>query len=279
MGNSKISFQEKRVLKQALIHGNLEDLGILNDSDQTLAKEKVTALGYIAFDLKWMPTHYKMIGKWNPESLKDNFLCDGWNIRVDDLNLYAVESLMGVHYLAIGKHILELQQLLTYCAVDTDLTRKCCLAEHDGQEGMDRTDCLPTPQSCCHGNLWPLSVPMETLLGQFTLFPFRISIAQSHGLPAAQSMQTIFQSFLMIATDNHQRHPVMRTRMVDMQKGTERTIRNMKAVDRAAAGFMCKDIVDMGRLMWIKERGLEARLVKYVPTNISPANRLLAARQ
>lgn len=72
----------------------------------------------------------------------------------------------------------------------------------------------------------------------------------------------------MIATDNHQRHPVMRTRMVDVQKGTERIIRNMKAADRAAAG-----------LMWIKEQGLEARLVKYVPTNISPANRLLVARQ
>jgi len=35
----------------------------------------------------------------------------------------------------------------------------------------------------------------------------------------------------------------------------------------------------MGRLMWIKEQGLEAKLVKYVPSNISPENRLLVARQ
>lgn len=52
----------------------------------------------------------------------------------------------------------------------------------------------------------------------------------------------------------------------------------MKAVDRAALGFMCKDIIDMGRLMWMKECGLEAKLVKYVPSDISPENRLLIAK-
>jgi len=62
-------------------------------------------------------------------------------------------------------------------------------------------------------------------------------------------------------------------------EGAEGIIRNMKAADRAAVGFMCKDIIDMGRFMWIKEQGLEAKLVKYVPSNISPENRLLIARQ
>ena len=60
--------------------------------------------------------------------------------------------------------------------------------------------------------------------------------------------------------------------------GVEGIIKNMKAADRATLGFMCKDIIDMGRLMWIKERGLEAKLVKYVPTDISPENRLLVAK-
>lgn len=51
----------------------------------------------------------------------------------------------------------------------------------------------------------------------------------------------------------------------------------MKAIERAALGFMCKQIIDMGRLMWIKERGLETRLVRYVPSSISPENHLLIA--
>ena len=62
-------------------------------------------------------------------------------------------------------------------------------------------------------------------------------------------------------------------------EGAEEVIRNTQAFDRAAVGFICKDIIDMGRLMWIKEQGLEAKLVKYVPSNISPENRLLVARQ
>lgn len=61
-------------------------------------------------------------------------------------------------------------------------------------------------------------------------------------------------------------------------RGVEDVLREMKAVERAVLGFMCKDVIDMGRLMWIKEHGLEAQLVKYVPCNISPENHLLIAK-
>ena len=60
--------------------------------------------------------------------------------------------------------------------------------------------------------------------------------------------------------------------------GVEEIVRNMKAVERAVLGFMCKQIIDVGRLMWMKERGLEAKLVKYVPSSISPENHLLIAK-
>lgn len=60
--------------------------------------------------------------------------------------------------------------------------------------------------------------------------------------------------------------------------GVEDIIRNMKAVERAAMGFMCKQIIDMGRMMWLKECGLETQFVKYVPPTISPENHLLIAR-
>lgn len=52
----------------------------------------------------------------------------------------------------------------------------------------------------------------------------------------------------------------------------------MEAAKRAALGFKCKWIIDMGRLMWLRERGLDAKLVRYVPPSISPENHLLIAR-
>lgn len=56
-------------------------------------------------------------------------------------------------------------------------------------------------------------------------------------------------------------------------------MREMKAAERALLGFMCKDIIDAGRLMWLKEQGqLSSQIVKYVPPNISPENHLLMAR-
>lgn len=60
--------------------------------------------------------------------------------------------------------------------------------------------------------------------------------------------------------------------------GVEEIVRNMKAVERAVLGFMCKKIIDMGRLMWMKEHGLDARFVKYVPSSVSPENHLLIGR-
>lgn len=55
-------------------------------------------------------------------------------------------------------------------------------------------------------------------------------------------------------------------------------IRSMPALDRARLGFMCKEIIDTGRLFWLREHGMEAQLVKYVPLRISPENHLLIAK-
>ncbi|WVZ61146.1 hypothetical protein U9M48_011062 [Paspalum notatum var. saurae] len=60
--------------------------------------------------------------------------------------------------------------------------------------------------------------------------------------------------------------------------GIERIIRSIPAVERASLGFMCKDIIDTGRLLWLAQKGLAADLVSYVPSNISPENHLLIAK-
>lgn len=60
--------------------------------------------------------------------------------------------------------------------------------------------------------------------------------------------------------------------------GIDRLIRSIPAGERTALGFMCKDIIDTGRLLWLREKGLDADLVSYVPSNISPENHLLIAK-
>ncbi|RCV40081.1 hypothetical protein SETIT_9G022900v2 [Setaria italica] len=60
--------------------------------------------------------------------------------------------------------------------------------------------------------------------------------------------------------------------------GIERIIRSIPTGERASLGFMCKDIIDTGRLLWLRHKGLVADLVSYVPSNISPENRLLIAK-
>ncbi|XP_065033930.1 tRNA:m(4)X modification enzyme TRM13 isoform X4 [Musa acuminata AAA Group] len=58
----------------------------------------------------------------------------------------------------------------------------------------------------------------------------------------------------------------------------EQVIRGMPVLDRAHLGFICKEIIDIGRLLSLRDQGMDAQLVKYVPSNISPENHLLLAK-
>jgi hypothetical protein len=60
--------------------------------------------------------------------------------------------------------------------------------------------------------------------------------------------------------------------------GVERIICAIPGEERNALGFMCKDIIDTGRLLWLRSKGLDADLVSYVASNISPENHLLIAK-
>lgn len=69
------------------------------------------------------------------------------------------------------------------------------------------------------------------------------------------------------------------TKEADLEGGViEKIIRSIPAGERAVLGFLCKEIIDTGRLLWLREQGLDARLVNYVPSNISPENHLIIAK-
>ncbi|CAN1767832.1 hypothetical protein LINPERHAP1_LOCUS10417 [Linum perenne] len=58
-------------------------------------------------------------------------IVSGSRIDIEDLNLKAVESLQGIHYLAIGKHL---------CGPASDLTLRCCFPERDSKDATEQAD-------------------------------------------------------------------------------------------------------------------------------------------
>ncbi|KAL6008751.1 hypothetical protein ACLOJK_021977 [Asimina triloba] len=169
----QLPFQEKHVLQQASILGNLEMFGILQRSE-TVGDPKLKEYS-CCIDEQYEDQN------GTPAVVEFG--------AVEDLDLDAIESLRGVPYLAIGKHL-----------------------------------CGPAT-------------------GDNTI-----------------TVSNWNENFDAVAG------------------GVEEVVRNMKAVDRAILGLMCKEVIDFGRLMWVKEHhGLDAQLVKYVPARISPENHLLVA--
>lgn len=53
----------------------------------------------------------------------------------------------------------------------------------------------------------------------------------------------------------------------------------MDATQRFALGKKCKRLIDMGRLLWLRERGMQAKLVEYIADTVSPENKVLLAKR
>ncbi|KAK0582084.1 hypothetical protein LWI29_021389 [Acer saccharum] len=117
---------------------------------------------------------------------------------VEDLNLNAVESLRGVPYLAIGKHL---------CGPATGITKE-------------------EFRAITWFTSWAVDADHSSDCYDFTGSKFHLE-------------------------------SIGKEERGGLAGGVEDIIRNIKAVERAVLGFMCKQIIDMGRSMWIKECGFE----------------------
>lgn len=53
----------------------------------------------------------------------------------------------------------------------------------------------------------------------------------------------------------------------------------MDATERFALGKKCKRLIDMGRLLWVREKGMQAKLVEYIADTVSPENKVLLAKR
>ncbi|XP_062144356.1 uncharacterized protein LOC133851795 [Alnus glutinosa] len=292
--DGKLPFQEKHVMQQASILGNLEEFGVLrNDVGREQCgsegeKNGVPAVvefgagrGYLTQMLadcygieRVFLVERKSYKLKADRSLrqKESLILERLRIDIEDLNLNAVESLQGVPYLAIGKHL---------CGPATDLTLRCCLAEHSSPDNVEHYSSnqnlrgLAVATCCHHLCQW------KHYINKKYLSNLGITKEEFHAI-------TWFTSWAVDADHGSDLPDVIdaKLHLELIQKeacsgdanGVEDITRNMKAVERAVLGFMCKQIIDMGRLTWVKECGFETQLVRYVPSTISPENHLLIAR-
>ncbi|KAI3741724.1 hypothetical protein L1987_59398 [Smallanthus sonchifolius] len=272
--DGKIPFQEKHVIQQASILGNLEKLGALesssigeqlhcsissaDSSDSPAVVEFGAGRGYLTQMLadcyrvsKVFLIERKAYKLKADRSLrqKESLILERLRIDIEDLNLNAIEALQGLPYLAIGKHL---------CGPATDMTLRCCVGEGVAKSYLKGLSIA----TCCHH-----LCQWKHYINKGFFLNLGISKDDFHAI-------TWFTSW---AVDADHGSDIADTNMENVENLSG--VINMSARERAALGFMCKDIIDAGRLMWMREYGLESKLVKYVPSVISPENHLLIAKR
>ncbi|KAI7983298.1 tRNA:m(4)X modification enzyme TRM13 [Camellia lanceoleosa] len=302
--DGKLPFQEKHVMQQASILGNLEEIGVLRNSGGDILRDHyecdessgddttVPAVvefgagrGYLTqlladcYGIKNVflveRKSYKLKADRSLRQ-KERLILERLRIDIEDLNLNAVESLQGIPYLGIGKHL---------CGPATDMTLRCCLAEQQHTRGDD-AQCsegchlggLAIATCCHHLCQWKHYINKKYLTN------LGISKEDFHAITWFTSWAVDADHSSDLSGGVNCASDIQIVGMEDCGKeacgGVEDILRDMKAVERAVLGFRCKDIIDMGRLMWLKEHEEleEAKLVEYVPSHVSPENHLLVAK-
>nr|TKS17851.1 hypothetical protein D5086_0000009300 [Populus alba] len=263
----KLPFQEKHVAQQASILGNLEDFGVIKSS---LGSKEADSQGFCSDDSNFVHAvvefgagrgyltqmladcygfdrvflverkSYKLKADRSLRQ-KESLILERLRIDIEDLNLNAVESFKG-------------NPLFGYCVQDC--------RSNANLKGL-------AIATCCHHLYRKFMSDLGSPRDQFHAMTWFTSWAvdADHGsdLPDITDCSLQLQSIeeKQCFGDIH---------------GVEDVVRNIKPVERAVLGFKCKQIIDVGRMMWAKEHGLDTQLVKYVPSGISPENHLLLAR-
>ncbi|PIN24557.1 tRNA:m4X modification enzyme [Handroanthus impetiginosus] len=301
--DKKLPYQEKHVLQQASILGNLEEFGVIKqsclnsyatkkcdssreskgDTDVSAVVEFGAGRGYLTQMLadcygikKVLLVERKSYKLKADRSLrqKESLALERLRIDIEDLNLKAVESLQGVGYMAIGKHL---------CGPATDVTLRCCVRRLSDENASAhfKASCylrgLAVATCCHHLCQWKNYINKKYIsdLG-FTKEDFHaMSWFTSWAVDADHGSDFPITDF-SIQLDNMTEKKELCLDSESREVGD--IVKNMQPIDRAILGYMCKDIIDFGRQMWMREQGLKSELVKYVPVSVSPENRLLVAR-
>ncbi|KAL5218706.1 hypothetical protein ABZP36_019390 [Zizania latifolia] len=286
----KVPYQEKHVTQQASIIGNMEAFGLLKKGGaEEVPQESAPAVvefgagrGYLTQMLAdcYGITDVFLVERRSyklkaDRSLRQNEGITLKRLRIDieDLNLRGIEALSGLQYLAIGKHL---------CGPATDMTMMCCLHEQYNQaqeKGYGKHNlCGLALATCCHHLCQWNHYANKTFLSGLGITEEDFHAMTWFSSWAVDGDHSSQDSNLEVE-DSSSEDRYRKAAKPDAEViGIDRLIRSIPAGERAALGFMCKDIIDTGRLLWLRDKGLDADLLSYVPSNVSPENHLLIAK-
>ncbi|XP_013735346.2 tRNA:m(4)X modification enzyme TRM13-like isoform X2 [Brassica napus] len=270
----KLPFQEKHVLQQGSILGNLEKIGALkrcNTNVECSEKDEDSVPAVVEFGAG---RGYLTQMLADCYGVKKVYLVERKSYKLKaDRSLRQKENLVlermridSVPYVAVGKHL---------CGPATDLSLRCCLSRQDGESPVLRGLAIAT---CCHHLCqWKSYINKEYIIGmgiskdEFHALTWFTSWAvdDDHGskVPGVEGID-------LIASKEEEDGDKVED---DSLSSVEEVVKKMKPMERAFLGFKCKQIIDAGRMKWVKKHELDSKLVKYIPASISPENTLLVA--
>ncbi|KAI3833293.1 hypothetical protein MKW98_006392 [Papaver atlanticum] len=288
-----IPFQEKHVVQQVSILGNLEEFGVLENPtelDSAVSSEYANkrpavvefgaGRGYLTQTLadcygikKILLVERNSYRLKADRSLrqKESLILERLRIDIEDLDLNAVESLKGVPCIAIGKHL---------CGPATDLTLRCCLPKQTIGDVHSSDTCNLRGlaiATCCHH-----LCQYKQYINKSYLSDLGIKKDDFHAITwfTSWAIDADHGSDLSDLVDQGLHLSSIEKKACDgVVSGVEDIVKSMTAIERAILGLKCKAIIDMGRLKWVKQlSGFTSELVKYVPSSISPENHLLVGK-
>lgn len=298
----RIPFQVKHVVQQASMLGNMESFGLLRSPNAYAAgKEKAPShsnaepvfvefgagRGYLAhmladcYEAQNIVLVERRSYKFKADrTLRQNAAVSFERVRIDieNLDLAGVKSLQGCHYVALSKHL---------CGCATDLTLRCCSLDLlKSQNTAPVLDGIAIATCCHHLCQWKPYVNKEFFKKMgFTKSDFYILTWLTSG---ALSGEKNHFSDKDASTDGPERTLSSLCQKTKPEAPHEKERVDgiigdisdwLAAADRAALGLKCKQLLDVGRLCWLRQNGMDAKFVSYVPPKITPENKLLLARR
>jgi tRNA:m4X modification enzyme len=178
-------------------------------------------------------------------------------IDIGDLDLGAVPQLAGATSLvAFGKHL---------CGAGADVTLRCIAG---AQEKHSRLACSIAIALCCfHRCSWQTYCNrpfLESLSFGREDFPVLCGLSNWATSEIQQPKQR---------EDDDTGTPAM----ASSADGEEELLRSLTREQRREIGLVSRSLLVMGRVLFLRQRGFDVRLVRYVPETISPENILLLA--
>eukprot|EP00250_Pteridium_aquilinum_P000447 c10490_g1_i1 orf=110-1522(+) len=298
----RIPFQEKHVVQQASMLGNMESFGLLQShvpcttgKPKALSKSNSDPVyvefgagrGYLAHMLAdcYKAQNIVLVERRSykfkaDRTLRQNAAVVFERVRIDieNLDLDGVKPLQDCHFVALSKHL---------CGHATDLTLRCCRPDLTLQSPVRHLDGIAIATCCHHICQWKPYVNKEFFKQMgFTKKEFHILTWLTSGAvsglkehPADEESHSAGDSL-----GSERGLSAWQSRITAEDLDEEKSGKVEDASDwlacpayRAELGLKCKKLLDVGRLYWLMQMGMKAKLVAYVSPEITPENTLLLA--